>query len=197
VRHPTGWTLPESLAIVAVVGLALAVTLPAVHAVRDAARAEAGARLVATTLQALRWKSVAGNRGHGLLFARDAVGWKWWEVADGNDNGLSISEIEDGTDLTASGPRRLEDHVAHVTFGFPPTGPFPRIPPAKGKIANLDDPIQIGNTNLLALNPLGTATGGTLYVTDGRARLYAVVVFGPTGRIRVWRLDPWTRQWKR
>ncbi len=190
-----GFTLTEVILSVALVGIVTSAMLPIAARVRSTAMTAAGARQMAVTLHALRWKSVALGRSHGLLFARDTAGWIWYAVADGNGNGLRTAEVLDGRDPTLSGPHRLEDTVSGVTLGFPVPRPIPRIPPRQGPIDDLDDPIQIGNTDLLAFGPLGTASSGTLYVTDRYRRLYAVVLFGKTARITVWRYDTKSGQW--
>src|SRR6185295_16708703 len=119
----------------------------------------------------------------------------WYEVRDDNGNGLRVAEVKKGVDATLSGPHRLEDSVERVTLGFPPIGSIPKIPPDSGTIAGLEDPIRIGSTDLLTFSPLGTASSGTLYVTDGRNALYAIVLYGKTARLRVWRFDAWRRKW--
>jgi hypothetical protein len=118
-------------------------------------------------------------------------------VRDGNGNGLRTDEIADGTDPTLSGPQRLERAAAGVVLGFPDAGPVPRIPPADGWIDDLDDPVRIGGAKLLSFSPLGSSSTGTLYVTDGRLRLYAIVVYGRTARIRVWRYLVTRGRWTR
>ena len=82
-----------------------------------------------------------------------------------------------------------------IRLGFPPGGPFPELPPGQGLIDELDDPIRIGNSELLSFSPLGSSSGGKLFVTDQRSRLYAVVLYGNTGKIRVWRYEARTQQW--
>ena len=101
-----------------------------------------------------------------------------------------------GTDRTISGPHRLEDRVAGLYFGFPPAESIPGIPPRSGAISNLDDPVKFGRSNLISFSPLGTASSGTLYVTDRRHALRAVVLFGPAVRVRVWRFDTREVKWK-
>ena len=189
------FTLTEVVISVALVGVVTSALLPAAARIRSAALTAAGARQIAVSLHALRWKSVALGRSHGLLFDRDAAGWIWYVVADGNGNGLRTAEVLDGSDLTLSGPHRLEEAVSGVTLGFPVTRPIPRVPPGQGPIDDLDDPIQIGNTNLLAFGPLGTASSGTLYVTDRVRRLYAVRLYGKTARITVWFYNTKSGRW--
>ena len=190
-----GLTTVELVLTMTLVGMISATLLPVASRVRSAALTAAGARQMAVTLHALRWRSVALGRSHGLLFDREGAGWIWYAVADGNGNGLRTSEVLDGRDPTLSGPHKLEQAVSGVTLGFPVPRPIPRVPPGLGPIQNLDDPIQIGNTNLLSFGPLGTASSGTLYITDRVDRLYAVVLFGKTARITVWRYDTKSGQW--
>lgn len=191
----TGFSLAEVLVALAVVGIGIAVALPALGAVRARAATGAGARLLAASLHAQRFKSVALSTAHGLLFERDEDGWLWYEVRDGNRNGLRTAEVGTGTDPTLSGPQRLE-MSSGVAPGLPPTGPFPEIPPGSGQIDERGDPIRFGNTNLVSFGPLGTASSGRIYVTDGRSELCAVVLYGQTGRVRVWRYDARGRQWQ-
>jgi prepilin-type N-terminal cleavage/methylation domain-containing protein len=195
-KRTDGLSLLELLVVVTIGALALSVTLPAMGKARGRAAAEAGAHELAIRLQALRWKSVTLGKAHGLYFDRDPSGWLWYEVRDGNGNGIRTREVLRGTDPTLSGPHRLEASTSLATPGLPPTGPFPEIPPGRGLIDESADPIRFGNTNLVSFGPLGTSSSGRIYVTDGRLELFAVVLFGRSGRVRVWRLDPRSRQWQ-
>jgi type II secretory pathway pseudopilin PulG len=195
VRSAAAFTLTEVVISVALVGVVTSALLPAAARIRSAALTAAGARHIAVSLHALRWKSVALGRSHGLLFDQDAAGWIWYVVSDGNGNGLRTSEVLDGSDPTLSGPHRLEETISGVTLGFPVPRPIPRVPPGQGPIDDLDDPIQIGNTNLLAFGPLGTSSSGTLYVTDRVRRLYAVRLYGKTARITVWFYNTKSGRW--
>ena len=169
--------------------------LPAAEQVLSGGRMAAAARDLATTFHGLRWKSVARNRSHGLLFERDSRGWYWYEVEDGNGNGLRTAEVGSGTDPTLSGPHRMEERVHRVTPGFPSSGPFPRIS-GSGAIGGLNDPIKFGPSNLISFSPLGTSSSGTVYLTDGKRELFGVVLFGPTGRVRVWRFQSDRGRWR-
>jgi Tfp pilus assembly protein FimT len=191
-----GISLIELTAVLALSGIALLIALPTLASMRAEGRVAAGARQLAMTFHALRWKSVAHNRNHGLLFEHTGSGWAWFEVRDGNGNGLRSAEIETGTDVVLSGPHRLEESDPCIALGFPPNAYLPNIPPRSGAIGALDDPVKFGRSDLVSFSPLGSASSGTLYVTDGRHKLYAVVLFGPTSRVRVWRLDVRQGEWK-
>lgn len=179
-----------------VLALAAAVSLPALAAARARSSVSAGARLLAAAFGAQRWRAVALGTAHGLRFRREAGAWCWYEVRDGNGNGLRTREIDSGTDPTLSGPHRLDRLASGVGPGLPPTGPFPEIPPRRGRIDEAGDPIRFGNTDLVSFGPLGTTSSGRIYLTDGRRQLQAVVLFGQTGRTRVWHYDPDGARWQ-
>jgi hypothetical protein len=118
-------------------------------------------------------------------------------VADGNGNGLRTSEITRGIDPVLTPDETLEHQVSHVTLGFPPVGSFPEAPPGTEMLRAGDDPVRFGSSDLVSFGPVGSASSGTLYVTDGQRGLFAVVLFGPTARLRVWRWLPEERRWTR
>jgi prepilin-type N-terminal cleavage/methylation domain-containing protein len=190
-----GYTLAELLAVLAIVAMAVAVALPAAAMLRDGGRAAAGARTMAGVLSAQRWKSVASRRVRGLQFRKIGSGWSWREVEDGNGNGLRTAEITRGIDRVLSPDTALERQVQDVSLGFPPGGPFPEAPPGTDTVSAGDDPVRFGRSDLVSFNPVGSASSGTIYVTDGRSGLYAIVLFGPTARLRVWRYRPAERKW--
>ena len=190
-----GYTLAELLAVLAIVAMAVAVTLPAAAMLRDGGRAAAGARTMATLLSAQRWKSVSGRRVRGLQFRKIGNAWTWREVADGNGNGLRTAEITRGVDPVLSQDDALERQVQDVRIGLPPGGPYPEAPPGTGSLTAGDDPVRFGRSDLVSFSPVGSASSGTLYVTDGRSGLFAIVLYGPTARLRVWRFLPLERRW--
>jgi hypothetical protein len=84
-----------------------------------------------------------------------------------------------------------------VRLGFPSDGPFTSPPPARDPIEQLEDPVKFGRSNIVSFSPLGRSSSGTLYLDDGAGGLWAVVVFGPTVRVRIWRWDGAMRRWRR
>jgi len=101
--------------------------------------------------------------------------------ADGNRNGVLSRDIERGEDHLIGGPFRLDASVAGVRVGIMPGIPAP--PPDSG-VLDPTDPVRFGRSNMLSFSPLGTATPGTFYVTNGRLQV-AVRVTGGSGRVRL------------
>jgi hypothetical protein len=195
-RGARGISLVEALTVVALAALGLLAAAPALATLSTAGRAAAGARRLAVTLQALRFRAVSTQTAQGLWFENAAGGWRWWEVRDGNGNGLRTAEVRSGVDARVAGPFRLEDRVEHARLGFPPAPSIPRIPPATGPIVDRADPVQFGRSDLVSFGPLGTSSSGTLYVSDARHRLFGVVVYGRTARVRVFAYDTRSGRWK-
>ena len=115
---------------------------------------------------------------------------------DGDGDGVLSRDIDTGTDPQVQAPRRLAHLGRGFGFGFPP-GPPPMDPSSpRQPMDRLDDPIRFNQSDLASFDPLGTATPGTLYLTDRRSRLAAVRVTSRTGRIRVLRYDSRARVWR-
>jgi hypothetical protein len=190
-------TAAEILVAIAVLAALVLAAAPAAAHLRNGGRAAAGARWVATSFAAERWRAVTLARAGGYHFAPDAGVWSWLAVEDGNGNGLRTAEVRTGTDRARDLRRRLGRDVDGVEFGIPPGGPFPEAPPGTGTIGSGEDPVRFGRSDLVSFSPDGSASSGTLYVTDGMDGLFAVVLFGPTARVRVWRYDRRSGRWTR
>ncbi|MBD3868251.1 MAG: prepilin-type N-terminal cleavage/methylation domain-containing protein [Acidobacteria bacterium] len=189
-----GFGITELLVVLALAGLGLAVVLPAAATMRAEGRCAAGARHMVGTFRKLRSQSVALRRYRGLYFHKESERWMFSTVEDGNGNGLRTAEVRDGTDPVLEGPFRLEDMIGSVRPGFP-FDAVRELPPGSGWLGNLQDPVKFGRSNIVSFSPLGRSSSGTLYLTDGVDRLYAVVLYGPSTRIRVWRYRRADQRW--
>ncbi|HXH27684.1 MAG TPA: hypothetical protein VNL37_01495, partial [Candidatus Polarisedimenticolia bacterium] len=94
------------------------------------------------------------------------------------------------------GPRDLRSRFEGIDFGLLDTA-IPEVPPATGVLAPASDPVRFGRSDIVSFTPIGTASSGTFYVSDGRATVCAVVLYGRTGRIRTWRFDRGRFRWTR
>jgi len=192
-----GMTLLELMVATTLTVLVGAATLPMLGQFRGSVRTTAGTRVLVARLQGIRSKSISGSRSRGLLFSRDDRGWFWLELLDGDGDGLRTADVRAGIDPVLSPPQRLGELVPQVDLGFPAGRAIRQIPPRSGWIRDLDRPVRFGNSGILAFSPLGSSSSGTLYVSDGDRGLMAIVLYGRTGRIRVWRHDAETGRWTR
>jgi Tfp pilus assembly protein FimT len=184
----------ELLVVLAVAICGMAVALPSVNHLRVDRRCAAASRLMVGEFRKQRSESVARRRYRGLYFHRLDDEWVFSVVEDGNRNGLRTSEIRSGDDPVLDGPFRLQDRVRPIRPGIP-FDSVRQIPPKSGWLDNLEDPVKFGRSDIVSFSPLGRSSSGTLYLTDGVDRLYAVVLHGPGGRIRVWRYLSEEQRW--
>ena len=91
---------------------------------------------------------------------------------------------------------RADDCVIPIDFGLLDAA-IPEVPPAHGVLAPQSDPVRFGASDTITFTPGGTSSTGTLYISDGRESVQAVVLYGRTGRIRIWRFDRALWRWTR
>ena len=91
-------------------------------------------------------------------------------------------------------PMLLKSYVGGAGLGILQSEFVPD-PSGRGRLrGNLSDPVRAGRGNMITFTPRGTATPASLYLTDHRARMRVLRVYGGTGRVisRVWR-SGWPR----
>lgn len=191
-----GWSLLEALVALVLIGILVSWSAAIAGRVVADAHTAAAAREFAVLFRALRWRSVNENRHVGLFFEAAGGTWRWWEVADGNGNGLRTAEVRRGVDRKTSGPHRIEESHRGVRLGFPSGSALPAIPPDRGVLSGAD-PVRFGRADLVSFSPRGHASSGTLYLTDGEHRVYGVRLYGVGMRVRVWSWDDREGAWRR
>jgi hypothetical protein len=159
----------------------------------DAAEASAAARHMAGLIARARFEAARRNRVVALRFTTDGADPTFTLVADGDGDGVSAADVASGLDAEIRPPDRLSDHFGGARFAV--AGAMPAID-GDGTLTELDAPIRLGAAQQLSLGPLGTATGGTLYIASRRGVQYAVRVAGVTGRVRVLRYVPGAARWQ-
>jgi prepilin-type N-terminal cleavage/methylation domain-containing protein len=185
---PPGFSLTEVLVGLALLGILITASVPLLAETLARERLHAAGWEMAVLLRGLRQRAVSEGVGFGLRFLQSGGTWNYSLYRDGNGNGILTSDIVSGKDPLVRGPEAPGTLHDGIRFGFPDAG-VPQVPPGTGPILNLADPIKFGGSDILSFSPSGSISSGTLYLTDGR-RVLAVVVYGPTGRIRSLRFDP-------
>jgi hypothetical protein len=183
--------------VLAIAGLTAAMGAPWLLRTVADTRMRLAASEVASSMHLARTHAVRHGEKVGLRFDTSGPAGEvtWVLYRDGDGDGVRGDDIEDGTDprVRDGGFRRLG---RAVRFGFPP-GPAPRDPGnPRRRLDRLDDPIRFNRSDMASFGPLGTATPGTAYLTDGRERLVAVRIAGRTGRLRVLVYDPAEEVWR-
>lgn len=188
-----GGSVIEVVTVTAIVVIAGGVALAGFAALREHARTAGAARYLAATMARLRLDAVRTGTASGLWMERTGGDYLLRTVRDGNGNGVRLDELARGVDLPDGPPQRLSDRFPGATLAI-----IVAAPPLDAGGAPLgvgDDPVRLGGSDLLAFSPAGTGTSGTVYVAGPGGRQFAVRIFGPTGRLRIFEYLPGTRTW--
>jgi type II secretory pathway pseudopilin PulG len=192
-----GFQLVELCVVLALLGSLVTLGVPPLLRISADLRLRLAAEEMVGALRSARAFAVRHNANVAVKFRTGEDGVVTFTLyRDGDGDGVLTKDIEKGVDPEVSRPRRLAHLGKGLGFGFPP-GPPPADPGSPGRqLDRLDDPIRFNQSDLASFSPLGAATAGSVYLTDGRSRLAAVRVFNRTGKVRVLVYDPKERVWR-
>jgi type II secretory pathway pseudopilin PulG len=176
-----GFTLIDLLFLLALLTVVAAIAVPQLLASLNRQRAWAAARYLAARMAAARTYAVTRSATVALRFRSNRGDVTFQTFVDDNHNGVRTLDIASRVDRPIDTPVRLSDLFPGVAIG------------ASAEVGT--DAVRIGATDLLSFTPHGTATPGTIYVRGRDGLQLAVRVTGATGRTRVLRYVPHTRQW--
>jgi Tfp pilus assembly protein FimT len=178
------------------IGLFAAVATPSLFAALSRARVAAAARDLAQDFARLRSEAIATRRNTAMRLTWTSRGYTYAFYADGDGDGVRGDDIVAGRDPQIGGARDLRSRYEGTDFGLLEVA-IPEVPPGPGSLAPFADPVRFGRSDIVSFSPRGTSSSGTLYVSDGRSTVVAVVLYGGTGRIRIWRFDRDRARWTR
>lgn len=189
-----GVSLLEAIAWLALFLLLAAMALPCLLDLKARATTAAAAREFAALFHGLRYRAVSQSSHHAILFERTDRGWTWSVYRDREGNGVRSRDIRRGREERLGGPWLVPSRWPGVDLRVPP-GRRPKGPPPARSDLSDGDPVRFGRSDLVSFTPLGTSSSGTLYIGAGD-RFWAVVLYGPSMRIRMWERRPsgWVRR---
>ena len=178
------------------IGLFAAVSTPALLAALSRGRVVTAARELSQDMARLRSDAIASRRSVAMRLTWSQGRYVYAFYADGDGDGVRSDDIASGRDPVLAPARDLASRYEGVDFGLLDLA-IPEVPPNTGALPPASDPVRFGRSDIITFTPQGTSSSGTLYVSDGTGSVAAVVLFGGTGRIRLWRFDRerwvWTR----
>lgn len=191
-----GFHFIELVAVLAILACLLGIGAPPLLRSSGDLRLHLAADEMVTVLRLARMYAVRHSANVAVKFRTAASGEVTFTLyRDGDGDGVLNRDIDAGVDPEVAPPQRLTQLGRGFGFGFPP-GPVPRDPGSPTKpLDRLDDPIRFNDSDLASFSSLGTATSGSLYLTDGVKRLAAVRVFNRTGKVRVLTYDSEKQVW--
>ena len=183
-RSGRGYTLVELLVVLSIATILLATALPRAASMIHERRLRGAALHLRSLLRHTRARAAAEGRYIGIVFDESEYGPVYAIYADGNDNGIRRADIRRGVDVRLGEPYRLSDTYPGVRYGSLPQGVSEPFFPG----------LRIGRSKIVSFSPIGHCTTGTLFLSNEYGLVYAVVVLGSTGRVRVARLRG--RRWQ-
>lgn len=192
-----GFQIVDLVVSLALMGLVLTLGAPPLLRTSAELRLHLAAHDLVSVLRLTRAYAIRHSANVAVKFRTAKDGTVTFALhRDGDGDGVLTRDIDSGVDPQVQPPRRMAHLGRGFGFGFPP-GPPPMDPSSPGQpMDRLDDPIRFNQSDLASFDPLGTATPGSLYLTDRRSLLAAVRVTSRTGRIRVLRYDSRARAWR-
>ena len=195
-RRPRGFQLVELAIVLGVLSILMMIAVPPIFQASGWLRVRLAAWEVVGVMRAARMYAVRHAAHVGVKFhtgSGSAIYWTLHRDADGD--GVRSDDIRDGIDPALGPPQRL-DLGGTIRFGFPP-GRAPRDPgDPHHRLTRLEDPIRFNQSDIASFGPLGESTPGSVYVTDGLARLAVVRVFGRTAKVKILCYDAVRETWQ-
>jgi len=174
-RSRCGYSLIELLVVMIVATTLIVTAIPRATSMIHERRLHGAANHLRSLLRHARSRAVAEARYIGLVFDETEDDPVYSLYADGNHNGIRRADIRRGIDVRLHSPYRLSETFPGVRYGSLPEG--------------ADEPffpgLRIGRSKIVSFSPLGYCTSGTLFLSNEYGLIYAVVVLGSTGRVRV------------
>jgi hypothetical protein len=144
----------------------------------------------------LRSEAITSRRDVAMRLTWSAGRYVYAFYADGDGDGVRSDDIASGRDPLLGAPRDLRSRYEGIDFSLPDSS-IPEIPPGSAALLPGSDPVRFGRSDIITFTPRGTSSSGTLYVSDGSGSVAGVVLYGGTGRIRIWRFDRDRWAWSR
>ncbi len=194
-RSERGFTLIELVLILALSCVLVGLAAPPLLQAGGDLRLRLSAAELVSALRSARWQAIRNGANVAVRFWPAADGTATYAIyRDRDGDGVLNKDIAAGIDTMVTPPRRVEQTGNQMRFGFPPGR---RIRDTSGHLMDrLDDPIRFNDSDLASFSPLGTATPGTAYLTDGQNRLVAVRVNNRAGKVLVLVYDVKTEVWR-
>jgi len=187
-----GQTLGEALCVVALIGMFAGISVPAFLSMGRRNAVRAAADELRGIVRSGRARAIARSRNIGIRFTRDGAEWQYATYEDGDGDGVRTDDIRKNVDRLLAGPLRLAQQQRLAKIALPPVT---IVDPDGAKLQPDAQPVQFGSSMICSLSPLGAATPGSVYLTDGAGGVWCLRVYGPTARVRLLRYDAQRRKW--
>ncbi|HXI12571.1 MAG TPA: GspH/FimT family pseudopilin [Thermoanaerobaculia bacterium] len=192
--HSSGFSLPEILTVVAILGSFVALALPNLRAMTSLNALNAATAEIRGLFHLARSKAISRQRNTAIKFVSVNGRWTWSLYQDGDWDGVRNDDIVSRVDQRLAGPHELLGGSREIRVGIA----SPDLPdPDSGERLGSSSPVRFNRSTLCSFSQIGSGTAGSIFLTNLRGDAYVVRVFGSTGRIRSMRFNNAQRRWER
>lgn len=186
--------MTELLIVMAISGIMILVSIPALSRLQSRNAVRAAASEVRGVFDQTRRLAMARNQNVALKFLQRSGEWLYAIYRDGDGDGVRNDDIVSGIDPLVRPPVAVLSGTRMARIGLPAT---PARDPDSGRLMPITaSPIRFNVSRLCSFSREGEATSGSVFVTDGKDAAALVRVLGATGRIRVLVYDRASGNWK-
>lgn len=183
-----GLSLIEVLFALSVAVTAAGVAVPALLEVDRSVKLRSAASFAAGYLQRARLEAVTRSATVGIRFRPAGNDWFLGAYIDANGNGVRSADVVSGVDPALDEEVPFSAHASSVRLAR-----LPQVPDVNGDAGG--DAVRFGAARIASFARDGSASAGSLYLTDGRTQL-AVTVTPATGRVRLRQWDSRLSAWR-
>jgi len=178
-----GFSLLELLVVLAIIAVTVSVVTPNLIEIRRGSEVRLGATELRNVFQFARAEAITRGSEIGVKFVQRNGIWSYGFYQDGDGDGIRNADITSGVDRRIASPPSVPERLSVAFIGLPSVPIY--VPDSSDTLSPGDVPVRFGTSFICSFSPLGSATSGSIYITDGLKSAAAVRVLGSTGRIRV------------
>lgn len=188
-HHERGFTMGEMLVVLILTAITTTMAMASLDDMLHRAALRSAASRVRLLLVRTQYEAAALSAYRAVKFVPKAAACEYRIYDDGNGNGVRNAETVSGVDPLALGPDYLLEVPSLVRVGLPEEDT-----PDPDTGEPLRSAINFNQSTLCSFAPDGSATPGTIYLTDGIGAI-AVRSSGADGTIRILLYNRGKRRW--
>ena len=183
-----GLSLVEVLFALSLAMTAAGVAVPALLEIDRAVKLRGAASFAMGYLQRARLEAVSRSATIGIRFRPLGEDWLLGAYIDANGNGVRSADVTAGVDPVLDEEVAFSARVASVRIARQAG-----VPDVNGDAGG--EAVRFGASRIASFARDGSASPGSLYLTDGRTQM-AVTVTAATGRVRLRQWDVSRSAWR-